>query len=139
MVCALTNAVDGIATQIANGIIQIIDLALAAADEVAAGTVPGGVPADAPVGRFANLWGVSDVVDLGGVLHAINPRWPQPVEVAQRLVVSDGRLVQEPVAGFGAVGEPVQVERDARGAVVSVRIGAMTSWPAEEYRARALS
>jgi hypothetical protein len=100
--------------------------------------VPGGVPAAAPVGRFANLWGVSDVVDLGGILHAINPRFLQPVEVAQRLVVSDGRLVQEPVAGFGTVGEPVDVERDADGAVASVRIGAMTAWPIDAYRARAL-
>lgn len=139
VVSALTNAVDGIATQIANGVVQIINLALRAADDVAAGTVPGGVPADAPVGRFANLWGVSDVVDLGGVLHVVSPRSPQPVEVTQRLIVSGGRLVQEPVAGFTTVGEPVQVERDATGAVVSVRIGAMTSWPIDAYRARALS
>jgi CubicO group peptidase (beta-lactamase class C family) len=136
VVSALTNAVDGIATQIANGVIQLVDLALRAADEVAAGTVPG-VPADAPLGRFANLWGVSDVANLGGILHAVNPRSPQPVEVAQRLVVADGRLVQEPVAGFGTVGEPVQVERDADGAIASVRIGAMTAWPVEAYRKRA--
>ncbi|MGW2095112.1 serine hydrolase domain-containing protein [Promicromonospora sukumoe] len=150
VVSALTNSVDGTAGQIANGVLQLINLALAAADEVAASAaaitstatsgkggdpVPG-VPADAPVGRFANLWGVSDVVDLGGILHAINVRAAEPAEVAQRLVVSDGRLVQEPVAGFGTVGEPVQTERDADGAIVSVRIGAMTSWPVEEFRKR---
>jgi len=135
VVSALTNAVDGIATQIAEGIIQIIGLALAAADEVASGKAPGGVPAGAPLGRFANLWGVSDVVDLGGILHAINPRFVQPAEVAQRLVVSGGRLVQEPVAGFGTVGEPVDVERGTDGAIVSVRIGAMTAWPIDAYRA----
>lgn len=156
VVSSLTNSVDGTAGQIANGVIQLINLALAAADEVAASAatastsaatgassdsgkgsdpVPG-VPADAPVGRFANLWGVSDVVDLGGILHAINVRAAEPAEVAQRLVVSDGRLVQEPVAGFGTVGEPVQTERDADGAIVSVRIGAMTSWPVEEFRKR---
>ncbi|MFI9485927.1 serine hydrolase domain-containing protein [Promicromonospora sp. NPDC052451] len=145
VVSALTNAVDGIAGQIANGVIQLIDLALAAADEVAASAAPGKgadgdrvapVPADAPVGRFANLWGVADVVDLGGILHAINPRSPQPAEVAQRLVVSGGSLLHEPVAGFGTVGEAVQVERDADGAIVSVRIGAMTAWPVEVYRSR---
>ena len=145
VVSALTNSVDGIADQIATGVVQIIDLALAAADEVAASSVSGKgagggpavpVPADAPLGRFANLWGVSDVVDLGGIVHEINPRAAQPAEVAQRFVVSDGRLVQESVAGFGTVGEPVDVERDDDGAVVSVRIGAMTSWPVEEYRAR---
>lgn len=141
VVSSLTNSVDGIAEQIATGVMQLIDLALAAADEVASGRGADGdpvppVPADAPVGRFANLWGVSDVVDLGGILHAINPRFAEPAEVAQRLVVSDGRLVQEPVPGFGTVGEPVQVERDADGAITSVRIGALTAWPVEEYRAR---
>jgi CubicO group peptidase (beta-lactamase class C family) len=143
VVSALTNAVDGIATQIAGGVIQIIDLALAAADEVARAAGKGAdpvppVPADAPFGRFANLWGVFDVVNLGGIVHVINPRSPQPVEVAQRYVVSDGRLAQESVAGFGTVGEPVQVERDDAGAVVAVRLGAMTAWPVEEFRARVL-
>lgn len=141
VVSALTNAVDGIAGQIATGVIQLVNLALAAADEVAASAANGvpvsPVPPDAPFGRLANLWGVADIVDLGGVVHMINPRAPQPAEVAQRFVVSDDRLVQEPVAGFGTVGEPVQVERDADGTVVSVRIGAMTSWPVEEYRKRA--
>lgn len=144
VVSALTNAVDGIANQIATGVIQLVNLALAAADEVAASGPAGAepvppVPSDAPFGRFANLWGVIDVVDLGGIVHTINPRSPQPVEVAQRFLVSDGRLVQESVAGFGTVGEPVQVERDADGAVVAARIGAMTAWPVEEFRARVLS
>ena len=142
VVSSLTNAVDGIADQIATGVIQLVDLALAAADEVAASAADGTgdpvppVPADAPVGRFANLWTLHDVVDLGGILHTINPRLAQPAEFAQRLVVVDGRLVHEPVAGFGTVGEPVQTERDAGGAVVSVRIGAMTAWPIDEFRAR---
>lgn len=141
VVSALTNAVDGIAGQIANGVIQLVDLALAAADEVAASAAKGSpvppVPADAPVGRFANLWGVTDVADLGGILHAINPRSPQPAEVALRLAVTGDGLAQESVPGFGTVGEPVRVERDADGAIVSVRLGAMTSWPVEEYRRRA--
>ncbi|MCP2266615.1 serine hydrolase domain-containing protein [Promicromonospora thailandica] len=141
VVSALTNAVDGIATQIANGVITLVDLALAAADEVAKASGTAGpvepVPADAPVGRFANLWGVADVVDLGGMLHVLNSRAAQPVEQATRLVVRDGALFHESVAGFGTVGEPVQVERADDGAVTAVRLGAMTSWPVEEYRRRA--
>jgi D-alanyl-D-alanine carboxypeptidase len=80
---------------------------------------------------------VADVVNLGGILHSIDPRMPRPDEVARRLVVADGHLVQEPVAGFGPVGEPVQVERDAEGAVTAARIGAMTSWPIDAFRAQA--
>src|SRR5690606_8986938 len=118
VVSCLTNAVDGIADQVATGVIHLINLALGAADDVAASAAGTGdpvppVPADAPLGRYANLWGVADVVNLGGILHSINPRFARPDEVAQRLVVADGRLVQEPVAGFTTVGEPVQVERDA--------------------------
>lgn len=149
VVSSLTNSVDGKAEQIAIGVLQLIDLALAAADEVAAsgsdtGKGAGGdpvqpIPADAPFGRFANLWGVSDVVDLGGIVHEINPRAAEPAEAAQRFVVSDGRLVQESVPGFGTVGEPAQAERDADGEIVSVRIGAMTAWPVDAYRARGLS
>ncbi|GHH78691.1 serine hydrolase domain-containing protein [Promicromonospora soli] len=156
VVSSLTNSVDGAADQIATGVIQLINLALSAAEEVAADEVAAAasgkgtsgkgvdgdpvptVPADAPIGRFANLWGVSDVVDLGGILHTLSPRFAEPAEVAQRLVVSDGRLVQEPVPGYGTVGEPVQVEHDADGAITSVRIGALTAWPVEEYRARVL-
>lgn len=149
VVSALTNAVDGIASQIADGVIQLINLALAAADEIAASDASGAgrkggdgepmrpVPADAPLGRFANLWAVTDVVDLGGILHSIDPRAPRPDEAARRLVVSDGRLVQEPVAGFGTVGEPVQAERDADGVITATRIGAMTSWPIDAFRAGA--
>ena len=140
VVSSLTNSVDGIADQIATGVIHLINLALAAADDVAASAAGGEpvppVPDDAPVGRFANLWGVADVVDLGGILHSINPRYARPDEQAQRLVVVGGRLVPEPVAGFTTVGEPVQVERDADGAVTAVRVGAMTSWPIDEFRAR---
>ncbi|MFD2795664.1 serine hydrolase domain-containing protein [Promicromonospora vindobonensis] len=132
VVSALTNSVDGIADQIATGVIHLINLALAAADEEA-----GEIPDNAPVGRFANLWGVADVVDLGGILHSINPRFARPDEVAVRLVASDGALAQESVPGFGTVGEPVQVERDADGAVTSVRVNALTSWPIDEFRARA--
>jgi CubicO group peptidase (beta-lactamase class C family) len=154
VVSSLTNSVDGKAEQIATGVIQLINLALAAAEEVAASSSGSGsgsssgsgkgadgdpvppVPADAPFGRFANLWGVSDVVDLGGIVHVINPRAAEPAEVAVRLVPFDGGLLEERVPGFGTVGEPVHVERDADGAIVAVRLGAMTSWPIDAYRER---
>lgn len=131
VVSALTNAVDGPAGFIANGVIQLIDLALKAAKEE-----PEPVPEDLKfTGRFANLWGVLDVADLGGILHVINPRMPDPEAASSRLMIQDGELANETVSGFGTVGETVTVDYDAEGEISSVLLGAMTSWPIEKYRA----
>ncbi|MFC7403608.1 serine hydrolase domain-containing protein [Georgenia alba] len=130
VVSALTNAIDGPADAIATGVVQLVNLATAAAQED-----PDPVPVDLAVtGRFASLWTVTDLVDLGGILHAINPRLPEPVNAHARLTVSGDRLVQEPLPGFGPTGEPVTVERDDDGAVTSVRLGTMTSYPIERFR-----
>ncbi|WP_349829153.1 serine hydrolase domain-containing protein [Brevibacterium litoralis] len=44
-------------------------------------------------------------------------------------------LLTEPEPGFHAHGEPVELVRDGDGSIRSARIGAMTSWPIETYRA----
>lgn len=140
VVSCLTNSVDGPADAIATGIIQLVDLALKAAgeapDPIPTGQVPPHqIPAhQIPTGRFANLWGVTDVVDLGGILHAIQPRMPEPATAHQRLAVEGDRLVLEPVPGFGPTGEVVAVERGEDGEIQSVRLGAMTAWPIDRFR-----
>lgn len=130
VVSALTNDIDGAAGPIATGIVQLIDIALAAATEHR--TVPEHLRFD---GRFAALWGLVDVVDLGGILHLVHVRAPEPAEATARLVVDDDRLIVEPVPGFAESGEPIVVERDDAGVITSVRLGAMTSWPLDAYRA----
>lgn len=130
VVSGLTNSVDGPADAIVTGIIQIMDLALKAAAEKPA-PIPAGVGI---TGRFANLWGVTDVVDLGGILHAIQARMPEPATAHQRLVPDGDRLVLEAVPGFGPTGESVAVERGEGGETHSVRLGAMTSWPIKRFR-----
>jgi CubicO group peptidase (beta-lactamase class C family) len=135
VVSVLTNAIDGPADPIAVGLIKLIDLALKA-------------PADAPeppadarplaeyTGRFANLWGVSDVAELGGRLVLLRPAAPDPVAAYEELTVLGRDALQiHRGPGFGTVGEPMTYERDADGAVTSVR-AAMTSWPVEVFRAR---
>ncbi|MGO1972337.1 MAG: serine hydrolase domain-containing protein [Propionibacteriaceae bacterium] len=140
VVSCLTNSVDGPADAIATGIIQLVDLALKAAaekpDPIPTGSVPTDqIPTDQiPTGRFANLWGVTDLVDLGGILHAIQSRMPEPATAHQRLAFDGDRLVLEPVPGFGPTGEEVAVERGADGEIQSVRLGAMTAWPIERFR-----
>ncbi|NLS09308.1 beta-lactamase family protein [Nesterenkonia sp. MY13] len=131
VVSVLTNAVDGPAGALARGVIQLIDLAIKAAQEE-----PELVPEDLRFsGRFAYLWGVFDVTDLGGILHMINPRLPDPAQASSRIQVKDGRLIHEEVPGFANPGEPVRVTRDDAGQIRSVRFGAQSTWPIENYRA----
>lgn len=128
----LTNSVDGPADSIATGLLQLIEIALSptAPDEshdpetLARYT-----------GRFANMWGVTDIVELGGRLVSINPRSPEPALAHQFLeLVGDDELLAERGPGFGATGEPAYFTRDAAGAILSVSIGGMTQWPVETYR-----
>ncbi len=130
VVSALTNAIDGAAEEIATGIIHLIDLAIAASKEDPE-PLPDGVEFS---GRFANLWGVVDVVNLGGILHAIQARMPDPKAASGRLIPRGDHLITEEVPGFGATGERVQVIRDDGGQVTSARVGAMTTWPIETFR-----
>lgn len=130
VVSALTNAIDGPAGAIADGVIQLIDLAIKASQEK-----PEPISEDLRVtGRFANFWGIFDVADLGGILHVINPRLPDLQQAHSRLTLDGGRLINESVPGFGTVGEPVYADRDDAGNIRSVNLGAMTSWPIETYR-----
>ncbi len=136
VVSVLTNAIDGPADPIAVGIIKLIDLALnppaATAD---AGT--SGLPLSAFTGRFANLWGLTDIVELGGRLVLVHPAGPDPLLGYDELtVVDDTHLRSAPGPGFGSVGEQILLERAPDGSVASVRVGGMTSWPVAEFRRR---
>ncbi len=132
-VSVFTNAIDGPAASLAATIVRLVDLAqegIAGQDERPAAD-PGSF-----WGRFANLWGVFDLVDLGGRLYKIDPTLPSPATDAQRMEIVDAdtlRLVGGP--GFGSVGETYTVVRDGTGVVVEVRGGSgMTSRPYDEVR-----
>lgn len=135
VVSVLTNAIDGPADAIAVGLITLIDLAL-------------NPPADAPApaadarplaeytGRFAALWGVTDIAELGGRLLLLHPAAPDPGAAYDELhVLGRDRLGTAREPGFGSVGEDVLVERTADDAIAAVRQG-MTSWPLAEFRRR---
>jgi D-alanyl-D-alanine carboxypeptidase len=136
VVSVLTNAVDGPADVLARGLFRLLDVALAA-PEGAAGAAAGGMAPNRFAGRFANLWGVTDVALLGGRLVLLHPSAPDPTEDRLELRVEDGStLRQESVAGFGAAGETVEYEWTAEGAVARVRLGGISAWPVEVFRAR---
>jgi CubicO group peptidase (beta-lactamase class C family) len=132
VVSVLTNAIDGPADPIAVGLIKLIDLALRApeADEAPLDALP----LDAYTGRFANLWGVTDLVDLGGRLVMLRPAAPDPVAAYEELTVAGRDTLQVHAGpGFGPSGEQIRIVRTADGSIRS--IGApMTSWPIAEFR-----
>jgi CubicO group peptidase (beta-lactamase class C family) len=149
-ISVLTNAVDGPAEELAAGILKILDKAREAKPKLPlkSGLVNSAAiaPPDAPAteidlssftGRFAALWGVLDVVLLGGKLVATTPALPSPLVQPAELAVVDATTLR--IMGgspYGSVGELVRYERDADGKVVSLFMAGTNMWPIEDYRAR---
>jgi D-alanyl-D-alanine carboxypeptidase len=134
VVSVLTNAVDGPADALARGLFALLDLALAAPEGV---EQPPAAELARCTGRFANLWGVTDVALLGGRLVLLHPSAPEPTEERAELIVEGPDTLRlETVAGFGSPGETVEYERAADGTVSRVRIGGISSWPVDVFRSR---
>lgn len=136
-VSVLTNAVDGPALELANGAVALLDLAgRLARDRAGAGDVVDEATADRFRGRYANLWGVTDVALLGGRLVALNPAATDPTASFTELEVVDAhtlRMVEGP--GYGSVGEDMVFEHAADGSVTSLRGSSGTTlWPFETFR-----
>ena len=132
-VAVLTNAVDGPAEALALSVVRIIDKAASASvDSGSERSI------DRFCGRFANLWGVSDVGALGGRLHLMDPTGPEPTEGCALLAVEDDTTLRVLEGdGYGAVGELMTYDFDAAGRVTSVKgPGGLTSWPLADYQAR---
>jgi CubicO group peptidase (beta-lactamase class C family) len=134
-VSVLTNAVDGPAAELALGVVKLLDGALQQPARVplAAAAEPGiaGTSTARFEGRFANIWGVLDIVRLGDRLLAIAPGAVDPLDTVDELaVVDDATLRITAGDGFGSVGELVRYETDAAGNVTSIRgDSGLTMWP----------
>ena len=131
-VVALTNAIDGPARELAVGIIKLVDSALDAAK--APGDEEGAADHASYTGHFAALWGLSDVVDLGGRLWLVAPNQPDPTSAMEKLEVVDAdtlRIAEAP--GYSSPGETVRYTR-SDGRVTSVLLGGMTMVPIEDYQ-----
>ncbi|MCZ2812609.1 serine hydrolase [Modestobacter sp. VKM Ac-2979] len=134
VVSVLTNAVDGPADVLARGLFGLLDLALAAPADV---PQPPATELARYAGRFVNLWGATDVALLGGRLVLLHPSAPEPAEEHLELTVEGpDTLRQEAVAGFGAAGETVEYTWADDGTAAAVRLGGISAWPAEVFRAQ---
>jgi CubicO group peptidase (beta-lactamase class C family) len=104
-ISVFTNSNDGPAEQLTRAILCLIDLALDAKGE--ARTEP--KPAEDLArfeGRFASLWGLTDVVNLGGRLYLLDPALANPAAEAHEMeVVSDTELKLVGDKGFRGYGE----------------------------------
>jgi hypothetical protein len=126
-VVVLTNAIDGTARGLAEGVVKLVDAALGAEADDA--------PADLAsyTGRFAGLWGVTDVVDLGGRLRLVEPNQPDPTVLMTTLEVVDADTLRiDETAGYYAPGETIRYTR-RDGVVEKVVFAGLTALPVEEH------
>jgi CubicO group peptidase (beta-lactamase class C family) len=148
-ISVLTNAVDGPAEELAAGVLKLLDKAREVAPKAplssglvnSAAITPPAAPAtdialDSFTGRFAALWGVTDVFILGGKLLASSPE-PSPAAQPYELAVIDANTLRIMSGSpYASVGEQFRYERDASGKILSVFTGGMQAWPIADYRAR---
>ena len=135
-VSVLTNAIDGPAAEVSNGIVKLLDAALARPGAATLRSVAASTLTDSSrfVGRYANLWGVTDIVQLGGRLVSLNPAAPDPlVGMDDLTIASDDTLIIATGSGFGSVGESIRFEFDSEQKVTKIRGGGgMSLWPFDE-------
>jgi CubicO group peptidase (beta-lactamase class C family) len=126
VVSVLTNAIDGPAGQLAEGLFRLLDLA-ASKDR-------GDQDLTRFTGRFANLWGITDFVVLGGRLYATDPSGPNPAEEPTPLEADGDTLRVTGGNGYGSYGESYHFTFDANGAVESVGgSSGLRSYPIDKF------
>jgi CubicO group peptidase (beta-lactamase class C family) len=132
-VSVLTNAIDGPALEMASAAVRLADLA-AAHPDVPAGLAPAAL--DRFCGRYAQLWGVLDVVRLGGRLYAIDPSTADPADEPTELEVTGAMTARiARGAGFGSPGETLHFDVADDGTVRGMRGNGGLSWyPFDAFR-----
>lgn len=118
-VSVLTNAIDGPAQAYAANFFRLLDLATRPAPD--AGDAVDETTANRFTGRFATLWGVFDVVALGGRLWHLDAVVGEPTADAIELAVVDETTLRIPGGpGYGSPGETAVYRRRADGTIASV-------------------
>jgi CubicO group peptidase (beta-lactamase class C family) len=128
VVVALTNAIDGPASQLATGVLKLVDDALA---HPATDGSPFSEVLDR-AGRYQNLWGMLDIGVLGSRLLAIHPAEWDPLDGVDELEVIDHDKFRSVAGnGYGSIGESVTFSADG-----SLRYGSMTLRRVDELEER---
>jgi CubicO group peptidase (beta-lactamase class C family) len=120
-ISVLTNSNDGPAATLCTAILGFIDLALDARGEAQTKRRKT-KKLRRFEGRFATLWGINDVVNLGGRLYVLIPTLENPAgEAAEMEVISDTELRNVGDKGFGGYGEIMRYTFDEDDNVVEIR------------------
>jgi Beta-lactamase len=131
VVVVLTNCADGPAAEIARGIFKVLDFF--EHHPAAPRARWRGLE-----GRYANLWGVSDLVGAGANLVVTSPDTWEPFKQCQELTptasgpgpASAWRIAD--ASSFGSAGEQVKFTLDS-GSVAELRFGGMSMWPETDW------
>jgi D-alanyl-D-alanine carboxypeptidase len=130
-VSVLTNAADGLSHAWVDGALHILRAYLR-----------DGAPSrrtSAWSGRWWGLWGPVDLLPMNDKVLVANPSLPNPVQYAAELVVDSRTHGRVALAGsFDRHGEPVRLERDARGKATALWLGG-TKMQSEAATARELT
>jgi CubicO group peptidase (beta-lactamase class C family) len=131
-VSALTNAIDGPAQAMVTAAISLANLAA-----TRAGAAVDAATVDPLCGRYANLWGVLDIVRLGSGLFAIDPTAADPTDLPITLdVIGPTTLRLGHASGYGSSGETMEFDLTDSGRVGSIRGSSGLSWhPYEAFAA----
>lgn len=127
----LTNSNDGPASLLAEGLLGFVDLALPEKPKTEAGKAKDLKKFE---GRFATLWGVTDIVALGGRLYALSPSLDNPASTAVELeVTSDSTLKRVGGSQYGSRGEEMTFHFDKKGNVKKIT-GGHTMVPIDKFK-----
>ena len=130
-VCVLTNAIEGLAHQWFDGVVHILKTF----------SERGAAPAEAQgwSGRWWSIWGAGDLVPVGEHVLVANPALLTPFLDAPEITLEGpdrGRITR--ASGFNSPGETAELQRDAGGALRSVRLGGARYVGEEEMKAEIL-
>jgi hypothetical protein len=141
-VSVLTNATDGPAERIVNGILNIIDAFQKDAEPATATTES----LQRFAGRFYSTWGPLDIVPTGSRLFALDPlwwtksasseRWPGFEDADELKIRDETTLTIERGGGYGMAGETIRYHFDDTGAAQSITYGGRTMLPWAEAQRR---
>ncbi|MEU4606868.1 serine hydrolase domain-containing protein [Kribbella sp. NPDC023972] len=127
-VSVLTNAIDGPAQQMAEGAFKLLDLAQSKERPEQSADL------SRFTGRYAGLWGVTDIVQLGGRLYSMDPSQGDPADKAPTLEVDGDTLRVTEDYGGGSYGQRYQFTFDADGRPESIRsAGGLRMVPIERF------